>query len=399
MIYQRQSELIIRGNNFHKFEISRNIKSGYKCYHDNQILLSSCKCDENVDDDMVEWAINMERSSNLFSIKHDYLDMLRKIETTYKNHLENFILRRKLETLCVNDKKSFLEKYEVKAKFSTDAENYFVCTGGTGTLTDIINKTCFWTQLSEKEKFYNLPYCNFKYTGVMKVLFSNQATGFLCHEAIGHMAECDLIEKGSAFRDKLGQNLFDKRICVVDSGRTDYGAGNICFDEEGTDARNTYIIKSGRLNSYLTDNESAKRYHLLNTGNRRSGNWRQLSNIRMTNTYMESGKDSVEDIRGTINFGVYIYSIVSGDCYIDGNFTIRAKEACLIKNGKTQGRFHNVIVNENVFNILNRVYAIGDDSKLCLGCSSCGKGGNIKVDAGGPHILVDANVKINDRYN
>ena len=400
MIYQRLNSIVVRGNDFTDYKIERNVMSGFKYCNGNRIYYSTIPIIEKdqAKDDLA-WAVSNESTFDVKNIELKYVDLLHKLKTVYEDSLSSFILRQKIETLCVNEKKSMLRKYEIKIKVKNNFDNYLVCSGGEGDLDSVIKRTDLWQEVNDQISFCKLPYSIFKYSGKIKVLLGNQATGFLCHEAIGHMAECDMVEKSSVFNGKLGRKLFDERISVLDSGKTDGGAGNICFDEEGTEAGCTYIVKDGVLNSYLTDKEHAQRFGIKNTGNRRSASWRQPSNIRMTNTFMNSGTDIVENIISSIDLGIYIKNISSGDCFLDGTFLLRAKDACLIRGGVIEGRLADVIVDENVFCVLNSIYAVGNDSKLCLGCSSCGKGGSIKVDAGGPHILVEANVRINDRFD
>lgn len=399
MIYQRQNSVIIKGNDLTNYKVDRSILNGFKFFDGNRIIYSTIpiRGREKAKID-VEWAVGNERTFALENIELEYVSLLSRLKAVYEDSLTRLTLRQKIDTLCVDEKKSMLRKYEIKIKVKNNQDEYLICSGGTGTLNEVIEKTDFWNEINNQTLFYGLPICGFKYSGKMKVLLGNQATGFLCHEVIGHMAESDMVEKGSVFNGQLGRVLFDKRISILDSGKTAWGAGNICFDEEGTDAGCTYIVKDGALNSFLTDKYYARKFGLKNTGNRRSSSWQQPSNIRMTNTFMDSGTDSVENMISSIDFGIYVKNIRSGDCFLDGSFVLRAKEACLIKNGKMEGRLSDVIIDEKVFSIFNSIYSVGDDSRLCLGCSSCGKGGNIKVDAGGPHLIVEANVRVNDRF-
>ncbi len=81
----------------------------------------------------------------------------------FGNTLQSFILRKKIETLCVNDKKSMLEKYEIKIRIQNGIDGYLICAGGTGKFDDIINKTDLWSEIHNKIAFYRLSYSNFKY--------------------------------------------------------------------------------------------------------------------------------------------------------------------------------------------------------------------------------------------
>ncbi|MBE5968389.1 MAG: TldD/PmbA family protein [Lachnospiraceae bacterium] len=401
MNYQRNSRMSISEKNGEITRFSKSTQAGFKYRTKDRIFYYSTSPleQERWCNEVINWSIEKEM---LYSMKKkDFINISSKInKIAFNDNVEEVVvtLRQKLDTLCVDDKKSILEKYELKITVYKESERLLVCCGGTGSLEKVIHNNDFFQEFKRRLCFYHYPLTEIKFCGIEKVLLSNQATGFLCHEAVGHMAEGDMIDTGSAFYEKLGCKIFDTRVSIVDSGNTPNGAGNIAFDEEGTYATENYIVRSGELVSYLTNKKIAERYGIKNTGNCRSSSWNHPSHIRMTNTYMLKGSKKVDDIIASIDFGIYVVSVTSGNCSLDGSFSIRSNEAYLIRNGRIVERVKRISIDDTVFSVFNNICEIADDSKVCLGSSSCGKGGSIKVDAGGPHILAFMKVDVNYEY-
>lgn len=327
----------------------------------------------------------------------------------YMNEIQDFLLefekvndfsltfRKKIITTILNEtigKSQIINKYEVKIKYCYENNFALIAYGVSGTLEKLMQVWDYKKIILRQNHVFNYPVYPIKYAGHSIVLMNNTTVGFLCHEAIGHMAEADLVLKGTAFSELLGKKIFDKSITIVDDGNTEYGAGNIYFDNEGTISSENIIIKEGVLNSFLTDTATAKYFGVKNTGNARKAFWNQPPHIRMTNTYLKNGNKNVEELLSQIEKGLYINEVVSGNCELNGEFELLASNVMLIYKGAIVGRAANVRVYDNVFTVFNNFYEIGNDSKLCLGAASCGKMASIKVDAGGPHVLTECYVEI-----
>lgn len=354
-------------------------------------------------DDLSLW-----KEGDIEGFKYDYK---REAEDDIDSYIENvrqyleedsniskhqIIVRRKVEVKSLIHRNIILTKYEFKLKYKFNDEECCISYGGTGKLDELHKRHNYLNIINDYNEYFKFPIVNLKFKGYLTILMGNQLVGFLCHEAIGHMAEADLVDRGSAFKNKLGNKILDSKVSVIDNG-TLYmnGAGSIVVDDEGNEARTNLIIDKGVLNTYLTDETWAKYYGLNNTNNSRSANWDQPNHIRMTNTYLLGGDKTVEEILRQIEWGLYIKdTVLSGNCLLNGNFEIFVKRAFIIEKGEIVGRVEKIRIKENVFHLFNNIYNIGNDVRLCLGASSCGKYSSIKVDAGGPHILCECYVEV-----
>jgi TldD protein len=225
--------------------------------------------------------------------------------------------------------------------------------------------------------------------GRKKVILSPAMVGLLSHEAIGHTVEADFVNAGSVAAEKIGQVVASSIVNLCDSGASDFaeGAGGILpVDDEGVLTEKTYIIKDGKLASYLHSRETAAHYGVEPTGNSRAWEFSDEPLIRMRNTYIEPGKDNLADMINGIDDGYYIDGPQGGQADATGEFMFGANKVRRIRSGKLAEFVQSVTVSGNAFEVLKSVDAVSRDFKWDLGSGHCGKGQPAKVDAGGPYL-------------
>ena len=113
-----------------------------------------------------------------------------------------------------------------------------------------------------------------------------------------------------AFTGKLGKQVATPIFTMVDDGTLSNARGTINFDDEGTAAQRNVLIKDGVLVKYMTDVLSAKQLKMPRTGNGRRESFRYLPIPRMTNTFIDNGKDKPEDIVASTRNGIYVQSLI-----------------------------------------------------------------------------------------
>jgi TldD protein len=231
--------------------------------------------------------------------------------------------------------------------------------------------------------------------GKKTVILSPSLVGLLCHEAIGHTVEADFVQAGSVAQGKLGQQIASPLITLCDSGRPPFSGGPggyLPFDDEGVPCQTTTIIEQGRLNAYLHDRESAKLFGVAPKGNARAWSYSDEPLIRMTNTYLRPGNQSLEDIIASTDDGLFITGAGNGQADATGEFMFGASSAYEIKNGKLGRMFREVTLAGIAFDVLKTVDAVSNEFQWDLGSGYCGKGQPAKVDAGGPYIRCQINI-------
>jgi TldD protein len=213
--------------------------------------------------------------------------------------------------------------------------------------------------------------------------------GLLSHEAIGHTVEADFVLSGSVAAGKIGQRVGSDLVTLCDSGAAEFGGhpgGSLPFDDEGVPTQNTVIIEDGIMKSYLHNRESAAHFNVAPTGNARSWLYHDEPLIRMRNTYIKPGTQSLAEIIESTPAGYLLIGAGSGQADATGEFMFGSDYAVEIKDGKLGKKFKEATISGVAFDVLQSVDAVSSEFVWDLGTGLCGKGQPAKVDAGGPYV-------------
>lgn len=228
--------------------------------------------------------------------------------------------------------------------------------------------------------------------GMHKVILDPQLAGVFAHEAFGHLSESDFVYENPKAGEmmKLGRRFGPDILNIVDDGSLDGENGYTPYDDEGTPAGRTSLIKDGILVGRLHSRETAGKMSEPPTGNARALNAGFRPLVRMTNTFIDRGESSFESMLDAVGDGIYACGFLGGNTDLE-RFTFSSAYAYRIENGRITTPVRDVILSGNVFDTLNRVIMIGDDLRLFGGLGGCGKGGQspLPVSDGSPHILID----------
>ena len=224
--------------------------------------------------------------------------------------------------------------------------------------------------------------------GKLDVVMQNGWGGVLVHEAVGHPLEADNIAKKiGAFTGKLGQKVAAPVFTMIDDGTLPNFRGTTNFDDEGTPMKRNVLIKDGVLLKFMSDILSAKQLKMERTGNGRRESFRYLPIPRMTNTFIDKGKDKPADILASTKSGLYVQSLSGGSVNpITGVFNFTCREAYLIENGRKAYPVKGATLIGNCLEVIQNVDAVGTD--LDFGPGICGKGQAAEVAAGQPTVRI-----------
>jgi len=226
--------------------------------------------------------------------------------------------------------------------------------------------------------------------GASVVVLDPGLVGILCHEAIGHTVEADIVLGGAITSDKIGVAVGSELVTLCDSGASEhapYAVGSLAVDDEGVLTQRTVIIEHGVLRSFLHNRETAAHYGVAPTGNARAYVYSDDPIIRMRNTYIEPGETPLEEMIAGVKKGYYLRELgMSGQADSNAEFMFGVREAHRIVDGKVGELVRGATISGNAFDVLKSVDAVGNDFAWEHGAGACGKGQAAKVDAGGPHI-------------
>ena len=225
--------------------------------------------------------------------------------------------------------------------------------------------------------------------GQYSVILDPYLAGVFIHEAFGHLSEADFVYENPRMQEllTLGKPLGIEQLNVIDDATLPDLPGTMKYDDEGVPGQRKYLIKDGVLNQRLHSLETAGKMDEKPTGNARAIRASYPPIVRMTNTAIEPGETSFNDMVKDVDEGVYAVRMLGGQT--NGEmFTFAAAEGYMIRDGKIAEPVSDVTLSGNVFQTLKDIEAIGNDTIYTNG--GCGKGGQmpLAVSVGGPHVKI-----------
>ena len=225
--------------------------------------------------------------------------------------------------------------------------------------------------------------------GKMPVILNNGFGAVIFHEACGHGLEAEALKNNlTVFKDDLGKKIATDKVTLIDDPTIENYYGSNLIDDEGNLTKEVKLIEKGILKSYLVDNFNGKKLSIESTSSSRRENYLYKPTSRMSNTYLLSGNDKIEDMINSINYGIYAKEMGGGS--VDpstGNFNFYITLPYLIENGEIKDLLEPMTLVGNSKEILQNVEMVSDDLKLEAGI--CGaSSGNIPVTIGQPTIKI-----------
>ena len=225
--------------------------------------------------------------------------------------------------------------------------------------------------------------------GNYTVILNPKLAGVFIHEAFGHLSEADHIDQNPRAQDmmRLGRNFGPSTLNVSDGGIHPNLHGTLQYDDEGTPAQETYVVREGELVGRLHSRETAGKMGEIPTGNARATDYRYAPIVRMTNTCIKGGDTAFEDMIKDVKLGIYAVDAIGGQTAME-NFSFSSQYGYMIRDGQVAELVKDVILAGNVFTTLGNVEAIGNDFEWAAGGCGKGQGGSLPVGTGAPSVRV-----------
>ena len=196
----------------------------------------------------------------------------------------------------------------------------------------------------------------------MPVLFTPQGLGNTLMQPLRQAFSGKTVLQGaSPLSERLGEQVFDEKLCVYDDGTIDHAVGSSPTDDEGIPLRRTPLVENGYVRTFIYDLQTAGLAGAEPTGNgERSPN--SLPAPGYHNVVVEPGDGgSLEDLIGGVDEGIlveYTMGASMGNLF-SGDFSGNVHLGYKIENGKLAGRVKDTMVAGNSFEALKNIAAIG----------------------------------------
>ncbi len=205
------------------------------------------------------------------------------------------------------------------------------------------------------------------------------------HESCGHPTELDRAlgteadYAGTSFLtpEKLGNFRYgSERVNIVADATVPYGLGTFGYDDEGTKAKEAYLVKEGLFVGYQSSRETAIDLNLgESSGGMRADSPLALPLIRMTNINLLPGDWKAEELIDDTKDGVLMMTNRSWS--IDDrriNFQFGTEIGWRIKNGSKEAIVKNPTYMGVTPDFWGSCDAVSKDDWMMWGVPNCGKG-------------------------
>ena len=226
-------------------------------------------------------------------------------------------------------------------------------------------------------------------SGKFPVVLDPSVTGVFTHEVLGHNAEADFVFNGtSIIEGKVGQQIASEHVTIVDDASIPRLSGSFSYDSEGLPGQKRTIIEKGVLKGFLHSLETAARFGVQPNGSGRAQDAHKMPIVRMSNTYMQPGKHTLEDLLKDIDVGILIEDAGGGYVHPEkGHYTCMANQGRMIRNGQLAEPIREITFTGVMLETLRNIDAVSRD--LVFWPGMCGKGGQSAfTTCGGSYVRV-----------
>jgi len=234
--------------------------------------------------------------------------------------------------------------------------------------------------------------------GKMDLIVDPEVTGIMTHESVGHPYEADRIlgresaQAGESFvnPDMLNTQIGSEVVNVSDDPTVPNNFGFYLYDDEGVKARRRRLIKDGKINEFLHNRQTAFELGTKSNGSARACVYNVENLVRMSNTFVDKGDHSKEELIEGVKKGILMKNFVEwniDDVRLNQKYT--ACVAYLIENGKIKGLVFEPTIEITTPKLWSSVDAVGNNNEYHA--ATCGKGEpmqGIPVFHGGPSIRI-----------
>ena len=191
------------------------------------------------------------------------------------------------------------------------------------------------------------------------VVFDPRVSNSLVGHLVGAANGASIARKTSFLKDKLGQQLFDKSIRIIDDPLRVRGLRSQTFDAEGVATQKRAIVDDGVLTTWLLDCATARELGLTTTGHAHRGVSSSPS-PGAYNLHMEAGEATPEELIADIKEGFYVTDLIgSGVNGVTGDYS-RGASGFWIENGKLTYAVSEMTIAGHLFEIFKSMRVAND---------------------------------------
>jgi PmbA protein len=173
-----------------------------------------------------------------------------------------------------------------------------------------------------------------------------------------------VLEGASPLKDKLGEQVFDKKLSLWDDATVAYGVGSYPFDDEGVSSQRLPLITNGVVTNFLYDLQTAALAGTQSTGNgQRAGGG--FPGPSISSLILGGGDVSFQAMVEDMKEGLIVEQVIGAEQgnLLAGDFGGNVLLGYKVENGKMVGRVKDTMIAGNVYQVLKELLGIGREAR------------------------------------
>jgi PmbA protein len=176
---------------------------------------------------------------------------------------------------------------------------------------------------------------------------------------MGSINGASIARKTSFLKDKMGEQLFDASVSIVDDPLRVRGLRSQPFDAEGVTVKPLSFIENGVLTSWVLDSSTARELGFVTNGRAHRGVSSSPS-PGAYNLHMTPGQATPTELMSDIKEGFYVTDLIgSGVNGVTGDYS-RGASGFWIENGECSYPVSEVTIAGNLMDMFQALFPAND---------------------------------------
>jgi len=173
-----------------------------------------------------------------------------------------------------------------------------------------------------------------------------------------------VLEGASPLKDKLGEQVFDKKLSLWDDATIAYGVGSYPFDDEGVSSQRLPLVTDGVVANFLYDLQTAALAGTQSTGNgQRAGGG--FPSPAISSLILSGGDVSFQAMVEDMKEGLIVEQLMGAEQgnLLAGDFGGNVLLGYKVEKGEIVGRVKDTMIAGNVYQVLKELLGIGQEAR------------------------------------
>lgn len=173
-----------------------------------------------------------------------------------------------------------------------------------------------------------------------------------------------VLEGASPLKDKLGEQVFDKKLSLWDDATVAYGVGSYPFDDEGVPSHRLPLVTNGVVANFLYDLQTAALAGTHSTGNgQRVGGG--FPSPAISSLILGKGNVSFQAMVKDMKEGLIVEDVIGAEQgnLLGGDFSGNVLLGYKVESGEIVGRVKDTMIAGNVYQVLKELLGIGQEAR------------------------------------